>query len=822
MKRRDYWWRRSIAAQIIVLFLGMLLAVQAISFTALRTSLSDHAHRVLPTSLHNGERLLQTLLDRNAQRLIHGARLVAADYGFREALSSNDSETITSVLANHGARIGATDAALLGTDFRLRSSTSGRPQDISLVAYQLATLAAKSGQASAITLLAGRPYEAVLVPVKAPVTVGWVLMAFPLDEKLVVDLKGIASIDLTLLSRAQPSDPWSVGLSSLDFGHAMELARADWEVEVRNTSMTSLSVTGEEIGVQAKLLSAEHGPGPNPTVLALLSLSIDDAVRLPQDLQYALIAITLIAIAIFAVGSILTARHVTAPLRRLADAAENVGLGEYASVMPDTARNDEIGDLSQSFEQMRKSVAENQARILKLAYWDDLTGLPNRARFRDAVHDAIRSATADEMVSVIMLDLNEFKRVNDVLGYRVGDLLLVHVAERLTQQIVRTGDIVARLSGDEFGLLLCSSDAKHSLSVAQRIEKSFDSPLTLEGHRVDVGAGIGFACWPQHASEGDGLLNRAEIAMYAAKLRKDGPLMYDSSIDVASAQSLSLMTELRQAVERNELRLHLQPKLALDSGQIVGAEALVRWQHPQRGLLAPVHFVPFAEQTGFIRILTMWVFGEALLASKSLCNDGIDVLLSVNLSTRDLIDPDLPQKFSERLGQYGASATRICLEITETAIMDNPQRALLTLDRLSALGFKLSIDDYGSGYSSLAYLKRLPVNELKIDQSFIRSMHSDPDDAMIVQSTIDLAHNLGITVVAEGVETVAIWDMLYQFKCDEAQGYYMGRPMPISEFPGWAAIWRARYPDNSANRLRNAAVGAPASVAHRNPPQESL
>jgi EAL domain-containing protein (putative c-di-GMP-specific phosphodiesterase class I) len=288
------------------------------------------------------------------------------------------------------------------------------------------------------------------------------------------------------------------------------------------------------------------------------------------------------------------------------------------------------------------------------------------------------------------------------------------------------------------------------------------------------------------------LLSRAEVAMYSAKRRTSGPLVYDPSIDVSSAQTLSLLSELRQALGEGQLRLYLQPKLALDSGKVVGAETLVRWQHPQRGLVPPMEFIPFAEQTGFIRTITMWVFEEAARHWRSLSAEGMKLSLSVNLSTRDLLDPELPQKFEALLAKHRVPAEAFCLEITESAIMDDPQRAQGTLERLSALGFRLSIDDFGTGYSSLAYLKRLPVDELKIDKSFVLSMEADVDDAKIVRSTIDLAHNLGLSVVAEGVENATVWNMLRELRCDQAQGFHMGRPMAAADFLQWSVGWAAR------------------------------
>ncbi|MBC7732005.1 MAG: EAL domain-containing protein [Bacteriovorax sp.] len=819
------WFSRSISARIVTLTLGLLLAVQLASFGAIRASLGQHARSTLPERLVVGERVLQSLLDQNAQKLSEGARLLAADDGFRSAVQSNDAGTIASVLGNHGARIGTTEAALLATDFTWRAASGDNSAALAPIVARLARQAMAAsvgpgGQAggSEIALLGGKPHQLVLVPMQAPVLVGWVLMGFPLDTKLASAMKNLSALDVTLLARAAGDAPWAVALSSLPADQALGFAQADGlkgggSAAGAALPMASVSVSvahaqsREEFGVRTKwltspLAAAGEAPmaTPQPGVLALVSVSIDGAVHTPRDLQIALAAITLLGFVVFGFGSLFTARRVTTPLRELAAAADRLGAGDYHTPMGGLRRADEIGQLAHSFEKMRVSVGEKQTQILKLAYWDSLTGLPNRMQFRDAVRDAIAQAQASPddaqpgaTVAVIMLDLDRFKHVNDVLGYRIGDLLLGRVGERLSEQVVRGGDLVARLGGDEFAVLLREGNAALAESVAKRIATAFDVPLTLEEHTIDMGAGIGMACWPQHATDADALLSRAEVAMYAAKQRAQGPLMYHASIDAASAQTLSLLTELRQAVDRNELRLYLQPKLMLDTGRVSGAEALVRWLHPQRGLVPPMEFIPFAEQTGFIRTLTMWVFEEAARHWLALEAEGMPMTLSVNLSTRDLLDIELPQKFDALLVKHRVPAEAYCLEITESAIMDDPQRALGTLNRLSALGFKLSIDDFGTGYSSLAYLKRLPVDELKIDKSFVLSMETDLDDAKIVRSTIDLAHNLGLTVVAEGVENAKAWDLLRELNCDEAQGYHMGRPMPASEFSQWSAVWMARH-----------------------------
>ena len=793
-----HWFGRSVGARIVTLSLGLLFAIQIASFSAISASLGAHARSSLPGRLAVGERVLQSLLARNAQTLGQGATVLASDYAFKQAVLTRDDETIVSALANSGARIGATETALLGADFSLRAASGRDERDLEPVIERLKAQAAAGGSPSEIALLGGKAHQVILVPIKAPITMAWVLMGFPLDQKLVADMGSLAALDLTLMTRAEPTDPWQVALTSVPPERATTFSQAGWMDTPRPPSgMREVRDDGENFGVRAY--------GLTPRVIALVSLSIDAAVRPPRDLQVGLAAITLLGFVVFVFGSLYTAARVTTPLRALSAAAGRLGAGDYTTPMQGLRRADEIGQLALAFEQMRESVGAQQAQILKLAYWDPLTGLPNRVQFRDAVRDAIAHAQAQapgSSVVVIMLDLDRFKHVNDVLGYRFGDLLLGRVGDRLSQQMVRGHDMVARLGGDEFAVLLRDGNEGLAASVAQRIAAAFDEPLTLEEHTVDMGAGIGMACWPQHASDADILLSRAEVAMYAAKRRTQGPLMYSAAIDAASAQTLSLLTELRRAVEQGELRLYLQPKLMLDNCRVGGAETLVRWLHPARGLVPPMEFIPFAEQTGFIRTLTIWVFEEAARHWLKLQAEGLSLVLSVNLSTRDLLDLELPQKFDALLVKHRVPAEAFCLEITESAIMDDPQRALATLNKLSGLGFKLSIDDFGTGYSSLAYLKRLPVDELKIDKSFVMNMVEDLDDAKIVRSTIDLAHNLGLTVVAEGVENAKVWDALRDLECDEAQGYHMGKPMPASEFNAWSIAWMAK------NRPRSAAASA--------------
>lgn len=789
--------RSSFAMRVAALFLGLLALVQIASFTAISASLGAQARSTLPERLAAGERVLKSLLDQRAQTLAEGAKLLAADFGFRDAVLSEDRETIGSVLENHGDRIGATEVVWLGTDFSLLASAgqSITGAQFGPAAAALAGTALRAGSASGLMLVQGRPHQIVLVPVKAPLVVGWVVMGFPIDAQLGSDLQALSALNLTLLARDEGSGAWSVVQSTLGEAAARQLAAQTWSS--MPSAMAEVRAGDEELGVRPRWLRSLGDGDGGAAVLALVSLSIDEAARTPQRLQLALLLITLMAVGVFAIGSLYTATRVTTPLRELAGAAEQLGNGDYDTPVRGAERSDELGELAQSFERMRVSVAEKQAEILKLAYWDSLTGLPNRVQFGDAVQQAIDSSGApNRPLAVLMLDLDRFKNINAKLGYAVGDRLLQAAAERLSRQVLREGDLVARRSGDEFAVLLRDATPELAVSVAQRIARAFEQPLSLDDNRLDLTVGVGIACWPLHADAADTLINRAEMAMYAAKKRHAGPQMYEPAMDDSSAQSLSLLSDLREAIVRGELRLHLQPKLALATGAVAGAEALVRWQHPVRGMIPPGQFVPFAEQTGFIRQLTLWVFEACAKAWRELHAEGADMVLSVNLSARDLFDSDLPIKLEALLLQHRVPAEAFCLEITESAIMDDPQRALGTLKRLALMGFKLSIDDFGSGMSSYGYLKLLPVDELKIDMVFVRNMDRDPVDVKLVRSMIELAHNLGLSVVAEGVENAKIWDQLRELKCDQAQGYHMGKPMALEEFVAWSARWveKSRVP----------------------------
>lgn len=772
---------RSLILRMVGLSLLLLLMVQAAGFMVVRSSIDRNARTQIARALDLDENIWRRLLEQNADQLRQGSALLAADYGFRSAVNSGDSQTIQSVLENHGSRIGAAVTALLATDFSLQAvSLADGMEKFPATLRQIVPRLASQSQGSQIAVMDGVPYQFVMVPLRAPVVIGWVLMGFPIVQARADEMHQLLSVHVALMVK--------------DEGGAMTLPLSTLPSDARALLLREGAVNGELKTTQGTLLvRSRRLDSVGGEVDSLLLRSVDEVVAPYRQLQVLLAIITVVGVLLFAMGTGLLAQRLATPLRSLLAATQRLSRGEYDVPMDHTERADEIGNLARSFDHMRVDIGTQQTEIRRLAYWDRLTGLPNREQFREAVVQAIAVANAASAgstvaappMAVLTLDLDRFKHVNDVLGYAFGDRLLQAVAGRLTEQLPSADDMVARLGGNEFALLLQRADAVAAYHTAQRITQSFEVPLAFADQTVDLSAGIGFACWPGDAADADTLLSRSEIAMYAAKRKLSGALQYNAAFDLASSQTLSLLTELRHAVEHNELRLYLQPKVPLHGQAMLAAEALVRWQHPQRGLVPPMEFIPFAEQTGFVRQLTLWMFEEVARLLADPRTAAMPLRVSVNLSTRDLLDPELSDRLADILVRYQVPASAFCLEITESAIMDDPQRAEAMLNRLSEQGFKLSIDDFGTGYSSLAYLRRLPVDELKIDKSFVMGMQVGEDDAMIVRSTIDLAHNLGLTVVAEGVETAEILEHLRALACDEAQGYHISRPMPTEQFLDW-------------------------------------
>ncbi len=428
------------------------------------------------------------------------------------------------------------------------------------------------------------------------------------------------------------------------------------------------------------------------------------------------------------------------------------------------------------------------------ALHDHLTQLPNRALFNDRVQYAIQAAQrAGDMVAVAMIDLDRFKEINDTLGHQAGDLVLQEVALRLQNQL-RKDDTIARLGGDEFVVLLPIEDINGAITAARKALHALDRPMVVGGHELEISASLGLAIHPQHGADSASLLKNADIAMYTAKRRRSGYAVYEAAEDAHTAERLGTVAELRRAMEKHELILHYQPSVDLASGQINRLEALVRWQHPRRGLLYADDFVSIAEESGLIKSMTLYIIDAALAQCRIWHDDGITLPLAINVSAINLHDPKFVQRTIKLIERHGLTPNVLEFELTESALMLDQRRGLENIKALSHYGITIAIDDFGTGYSSMTRLRQLPVRTLKIDKSFVMEMLVNENDAAIVRSTIALAHSLGLHTVAEGVESRAIAHELERLHCDSAQGYYITRPLAPDDLERWLRLspWAAQ------------------------------
>ena len=769
---------RHLRTRITVFFVALLVLVQVVAFVAVNAANSTNARQKIEGELGVGERIFERLLEQNKQRLVQAARVLAADFAFREAIATNDLGTVLSALQNHGDRINANVMMLASLEGEVLADTlhqAAVSRDFDFPS--LLQSARNEGSASSIELLQNRAYQLVVVPVLAPLPIAWVAVGLNVDDALAAELRQLTALEVSFLDSKRGAG-WHLLATTLD-----EAARSQLLDELPHLpgALETSRIGSDAAEQQLRVIELQqHG---HSEVVAVLQRSVATAMAAFDKLRDTLVALAAFSLLLSVAGSIAIALGITRPLSELVRAAIRIQKGDYAAEVV-VARSDEIGVLAISLDQMRSGIAEREQEILRLAYQDTLTGLPNRALFNERLAAGIEQARQSKSsLSILVMDLDRFKYVNDTLGHDVGDHVLRQVAGRL-QRLLRTTDTMARLGGDEFAILLQNSPSEQAARASQQIIKALEEPITYDEQPLDVGASIGIAHYPEHGEDASALMRNADIAMYVAK-RKGGYAAYDPGYDTHQQEHLSMLGELRRAVEENELKVFYQPKVSLATSTTDAVEALLRWEHPTRGFVSPGEFIPFAEHTGYIKVLTRWVLGAAIRQCGEWLALGRPLKVSVNISARDLMNRELPDLIAQMLSQHDVPPELLCIEITESGFMEDPAHAQRVLDALHALGIQLSIDDYGTGYSSLSYIVRLPVDELKIDRSFVMRMSTDPTTLTIVRSTIELGHNLGLKVVAEGVEDEASMKLLRQLGCDQAQGYFMSKPLAVTKLEEW-------------------------------------
>ena len=771
----------SLGARIVLFFVALLVLVQGLGAFLVIQANSQIARQTIDQELEQGERVFKQLLAQNQARLEQGAGILSADFAFRQSIASNEIGTILSVLRNHGARVGANVMTLASLENVVRADTLDPERVGKPFAYpDLIRIASIESKASSVVIREGKLYQLVVVPVLAPEPIAWVGLAFEVDDRVAKDLNQLTGLEVSFASWT-PASAWRLHASTLPAPLRDGLLAAFAGDEGLSAKVHEIELGGEEYETRVTPLESR----PDKRIVAILQKPLLIGLAPFARISASFFWLTLAGLMILVGGSLIIARSITRPVHRLAEAANSVQQGDYTRHVQ-VEHNDEIGQLAVSFNHMMDGIVSREKEILRLAYEDGLTGLPNRAMFNEQLGQAVRIAKRGESpIAVLLFDMDRFKAINDTLGHPVGDQALREVGLRV-RSALRDSDVIARLGGDEFAVLLATGNADNAKVVAEKIHKALEEPFVIEGQSMDMTASIGISRFPEHGDDANALLRAADVAMYEAKRTKSRYSIYDPSHDVRRQEFLTLLGELRRAVDAGELILHYQPKMNLAEGRVTSVEALVRWRHPTRGFVEPSDFIPFAEQTGYISAITRWVLGRAIEQCGVWERTGLRIRMCVNVSARDLQNGDeLVSQVSAGLQAAELPAGMLCLEITESALMQDPLSAQSTLRKLRELGVATSIDDYGTGYSSLAYIKQLAVNELKIDRAFVSGMEADRKNAAIVRSTIELGHNLGLTVVAEGVETEHELAELRRFGCDEAQGFFFARPMAAPALERW-------------------------------------
>jgi len=759
---------RSLSARLTVQF-ALLFAVAMLAVSAALSSvISGAASREVQGQLQSSGAVYDRLWQQRAQELQNAAQLLAHDFGFRAAVASGDQATMQSALGNAAARLRLRSAFIVTADGKVSTI------DPAVSSAEAASLwdPLDDGRLSGVSVLAGRPRQLVAAPIMAPTLIGWVVFASDLDQREMRGLERLSAIPLHAAVIAYGKGRWaeaSGSMSALDKG-AYDLAQA----HVGRPAAFEMEVGGTRSITLAKPLPTFSG---GEHAILLLAYPKAQALSDARKLQLALAAVTLLGLLLVAYATWKAAGRITQPLARLDEAAGRLASGEHVQVR--VRGEDELARLAASFNEMVGKIAEREQRITQLAFNDVLTGLPNRTMFQQQLDHAFRAAEGNGgLFALHCLDLDQFKVINDTLGHPAGDALLIEAGRRV-QQAAR-GHFVARLGGDEFVVLQVVGDDRNAIDrLAREILETMAQPLTIDGNEFAPSTSIGIAIAPQDGEDGGTLLRNADLALYRAKEAGRGTFaFFEESLNERAQQRRQLESDLRLALERGEFELFYQPLFDLEQNCICSFEALLRWRHPQRGLVGPVEFIPVAEDTGLIVPIGAWALREA--CARAACwPDNIRV--AVNVSAVQFHRGALHETILRALADSGLEPNRLEVEITESIFLEGGETTLRLLHALRTLGVRIALDDFGTGYSSLSYLQSFPFDKLKIDRSFIQNLLTRNGATAIVRAITELAHALGIETTAEGVEETAQLMELRAHGCSSVQGFLFAEPMTAGD-----------------------------------------
>lgn len=727
---------RKLQTRLTVVYMGLFGLALILSAIAVVTAVTNSANRVVRDEMTAAGAVYGQLWTARSSQLRQGASVLAQDYGFREAVATNDEATVRSALDNLRARQGVDGALILGVDGY--ATTAGLALDDAALDRLFTGL--ESGRIeSGVLAIDGQAFQVVAAPVNAPVLIGWVIFAERLDAAQMRNLEQLSAIPLSA---------------------AVVLNRTTGATE--DGPVTVKTADGPSMRLDRPLPSFDAGA---PAEL-VLTYPLKRAMRPYEALFWWLAAIGIAGLALLMTGTWALSRGLTRPISALDEAVHRLQRGDYTEA-PVTS-NDEIGRLAASFNAMVGDLKDREAKLTHMALHDQETGLPNRLSLE-------RQAGAHADAWVVLFGVDRFEVVRNAIGYDSMARLLSALGARLSA--LANGAPMARVGAGALGLVIVAEDEAEAVATALQLAEAAQAPLTINGAPVDIALTGGVAGRGAASSGLASPVDRAAIAVDQARAARRMVTAFDETAYGDPGDNLSLISELMSALRDGEVTLAYQPKYDFRAERITGVEALMRWTHPRRGFVSPDLFIGMAEETGHIRPLTEWCLHRAIADQKALAAAGHDLLVSVNLSGRLLSD----ETFADfALAEVASAGTSLCFEITETAVMDNPELALRIIARFAEAGIAVSLDDYGAGLSSLTYLKQIRADELKIDKSFVLGLDQSSRDALLVKSTIDLAHSLGLKVTAEGVETPTALALLRGMGCDLAQGYLIGRPVPLA------------------------------------------
>ncbi|MBT2788205.1 MULTISPECIES: EAL domain-containing protein [unclassified Halomonas] len=723
--------------------------------------------------LEVGANVLAQLLDARGEQLANNVAILADDFGFKSAVSTQDTETLYSVLANHGDRAKADIVLLSGLDGHILAS-SHHAQNSPMPFPQLFERARQEGEAVSVVIAEGQPYEFALLPVRAPNLIGWVGMGFLINEAVTEEINTLTGLDISVVNFLDNRE-----ITYLASTHDKQLAqqlmngRGSELSEGEYTLHSQMTPDAEYLSYASQLYSdaANH-------TYALLQLSRNELLGAYRSLQWQLLGIIALILLFTVLIAMWSARSMSKPLMELAQAAQRIGRGERFTELPNGTEHSETGLLASTLLAMQEGIAQREATLHHQSRHDLLTDLANRVSAQEDISLLIKRG---EPFTLMRLAINNFRDINDTFGYALGDHMLVTLAKRL--QHLDADSTAYRLDGDE--LLLLVKQSRTDFAWRTRLFTTLHQPIDLDKSPITPSLSAGETNYPDHGDGPQLLLRRADIALDMARRHRQPHQRYLEGQDEHHLRQLTLIRDLQDAVSNGELWMAYQPKVDTRSGHVNQCEALMRWRHPSLGFVPPDEFIGLAERSGSIRMLSQWMLANVCAQLHAWQQRGYHLSVAVNLSASDVMDRQLPTYLSSLLERYRLTPARLSIEVTESAVMQDVDAAMATLTELNKLGLRIAIDDYGTGYSSLAQIKRLPVNELKIDKSFVLAIDSQKDDLTIVSSTIDMGHSLGLRLVAEGVENRASAELLSKLGCDYLQGYWIAKPMPADELPTW-------------------------------------